>query len=357
MKVKKQLLSLKAYQPGKSIDEVKREFGLTKIAKLASNENPYGCSPKVREALNDFTDYALYPDGAAFQLREKLARHVGVELGQIIFSAGLDEMIQIISRSLLSPDTNVVMAEQTFPQYKHHAVIEQAEIREVPLKNGCHDLEAMLAQVDEQTAIVWICNPNNPTGTYVNETELKHFLEHVPKETLVVLDEAYYEYAVAQDYPESIPLLNDYENLLIMRTFSKAYGLAAFRIGYTIGHASFMQKLDVARLPFNTSTFAQIAAMAALDDQAFIEFCVEENRKGLQQYYTFCETHQLPYYSSQCNFIFMDPGKDPMEVFQLLQQKGYIVRPQKGGVRITVGTKEENDGVLEALKELITVQA
>lgn len=238
--------------------------------KLASNENPFGCSARVTEALTSLaSQYALYPDGYAFKLRTKIAEHLGVKAEQLLFGSGLDEVIQMISRALLHEGTNVVMANPTFSQYHHHAVIEGAEVREVSLKDGIHDLDAMLEQVDEKTKIVWICNPNNPTGTYVEKQKLLSFLESVPKSALVIMDEAYYEYAEAEDYPQTLPLLEKYENLMVLRTFSKAYGLAAFRIGYAIGDAKLIGQLEVARLPFNTSTVAQSVALAALEDQAF----------------------------------------------------------------------------------------
>lgn len=199
----------------------------------------------------------------------QVAKHLGVKTEQLLFGSGLDEVIQMISRALLHEGTNVVMANPTFSQYHHHAVIEGAEVREVPLKDGVHDLDAMLQQVDDQTKIVWICNPNNPTGTYVEKQKLLSFLESVPKSALVIMDEAYYEYAGAEDYPQTLPLLEKYENLMVLRTFSKAYGLAAFRIGYAVGNTELIGQLEVARLPFNTSTVAQSVALAALEDQAF----------------------------------------------------------------------------------------
>lgn len=359
MKVKEQLLSLKAYVPGRNIEEVKRQYGLSKIVKLASNENPFGCSKRVSEALASLDgQYALYPDGAAYALREKLADHLHVKSEQILFGSGLDEVIQMISRALLQEGTNVVMAKPTFSQYHHHAVIEKAEVREVPLKEGTHDLEAMLAQIDEHTRIVWICNPNNPTGTYVSMERLCSFLEAVPKTALVIMDEAYYEYAGAEDYPQTLSLLEKYENLMVLRTFSKAYGLASFRIGYAVGNENLMRSLEVARLPFNTSSIAQVVAQAAIEDQTFIQECVKVNNKGLQQYYDFCQKYQLFYYPSQANFIFLELGLPGDEVFERLQQKGYIVRSGSplglpNGIRITVGTKEENAEIIAVLTELV----
>lgn len=362
VRVKEQLLTLRAYVPGKNIEEVKREYGLSKIVKLASNENPFGCSARVTEALTSLANqYALYPDGAAFELREKVAEHLGVKAEQLLFGSGLDEVIQMISRALLHNGTNVVMANPTFSQYHHHAVIEGAEVREVPLKDGIHNLDAMLQQVDEKTKIVWICNPNNPTGTYVEKQKLLSFLESVPKSALVIMDEAYYEYAGAEDYPQTLPLLEKYENLMVLRTFSKAYGLAAFRIGYAIGDAKLIGQLEVARLPFNTSTIAQAVALAAIEDQQFLQECVKKNAGGLNQYYAFCKEYNVFYYPSQTNFIFLKLGIPGNEAFERLMRKGYIVRSgaafgMHDGIRITVGLKEENDEIIELLTELVKEQ-
>ncbi|MBW8349039.1 histidinol-phosphate transaminase [Bacillus sp. IITD106] len=358
MKVKEQLLTLKPYIPGKTTEEVKREYNLDKIVKLASNENPYGCSPKVLEAITTkIPSFAIYPDGAATELREKVADYIGVNGDQLIFSSGLDELIQYLIRAMLSPGTNTVMAKETFPQYRHHAIIENAELREVPLKDGRHDLEEMANQIDEQTKIVWICNPNNPTGTYVNQTELEEFLNKVPSHVLVVLDEAYFEYATNSDYPKTIPLLNNFENLLIMRTFSKAFGLAGFRIGYGIGAPTLIKQLEVARLPFNTSALAQTSAIAALEDKEFVEKTVAVNKKELEKYYQFFDEHQISYYPSQGNFIFINiPGVSSAEIFQRLLERGWIVRAFPNGVRITVGKEEENEQLMKLLAEITTVK-
>ncbi|MBS4217353.1 histidinol-phosphate transaminase [Bacillus sp. FJAT-49711] len=358
MKVKKQLLTLKPYIPGKSTEEVKREYKLDKIVKLASNENPYGSSPKVLEAITTkIPSFAIYPDGATTDLREKVSSYLGVEGDQLIFSSGLDELIQMLIRSILSPDTNTVMAKETFPQYRHHAIIENAELREVPLKDGRHDLEEMANQIDDQTRIVWICNPNNPTGTYVNQSELEEFLSKVPSEVLVVLDEAYFEYATNSDYPNTIPLLKQFENLLIMRTFSKAFGLAGFRVGYGIGAPVLIEQLEVARLPFNTSSLAQTAAIAALEDKEFVENTIAINAKELEKYYEFFDKHQISYYRSQGNFVFINiQGVSSGEIFQTLLEKGWIVRAFPNGIRITVGKEDENEELMKLLAEIATVK-
>jgi histidinol-phosphate aminotransferase len=359
LQIKEQLLSLKPYQPGKPIEEVKKEFNLTKVVKLASNENPYGCSKKAKQAILDELDQlAIYPDGYSALLRTQVAKHVGVNEDELLFGNGSDEVVQIICRALLSPQKNTVMATPTFPQYKHNAVIEGAEIREVPLVDGDHNLDEMLTKIDENTTVLWVCTPNNPTGTYVKKQELLDFLSKVPKHVLVVVDEAYYEYVVAEDYPQTVPLLKDYPNLMILRTFSKAYGLAALRVGYGIANADLIRNIEPAREPFNTSRVAQAAAIAALEDPAFVSECSDKNKQGLQQFYQFCEDLKLDFYPSEGNFILIDFKRDSDEVFNALLKKGYIVRSGNAlgfptHLRITVGTEQQNAEIIEILKEFV----
>ncbi|HWO95609.1 MAG TPA: histidinol-phosphate transaminase [Bacillus sp. (in: firmicutes)] len=355
-KMKPQILMLQPYKPGKSPEEIQKEYNVEKVAKLASNENPFGCSPRVEKVLqNSFSLCASYPDGAANELREKLAERLQVKGSQLLFGSGLDEVIQTISRAMLREGDNIVTASETFPQYKHHAIIEGCEVREVPLKNGEFDLDTMANAIDLRTKVVWICNPNNPTGTYVKEEALIHFLRTVPRHTTVVVDEAYYEYVNKKDFPQTIPLLQEFKNLLVLRTFSKAYGLAAFRIGYAIGNEQLIEKINIVRLPFNTSTFAQKAAVTALEDEEFLQFCVDENKQGLEQYEESLKELEIDYYSSQTNFIFICTDDSKMW-FEHLIQKGFIVRPFPSGVRITIGTKEQNAEVISIIKNLIAVK-
>jgi histidinol-phosphate aminotransferase len=364
MEAKKQMYTLEPYKPGKPIEEVKRELGLSKVTKLASNENPFGYSEKVGEAIiEELSELPIYPDGYAAMIREAVSQHLGVEPEMLIFGNGSDEIIQIICRTYLTTESNTVMADLTFPQYRHNAVIEGTEIREVPLHNGKHDLPAMLNAIDELTKIVWVCSPNNPTGTYTTKNELLEFIKLVPKTTLIVMDEAYYEYVVASDYPETVPLLKEHTNLLILRTFSKAYGLAALRVGYGIANKELIKTLDPAREPFNVNRLAQAAGAAALNDQAFIDSCRIKNRDGLKQYEDFCEEHQLSYYPSQANFILINFRRDSDEVFQYLLTKGFIVRSgnalgSPGYVRITIGSQEQNADIINVLSEwLVTEKA
>ncbi|HHY73176.1 MAG TPA: histidinol-phosphate transaminase [Bacillus bacterium] len=359
MKVKEQLVGLTPYQPGKPIEEVKRELGLEKITKLASNENPFGCSLQAKEAIQaGLNELALYPDGYARDMREKIARFIGVEENQLIFGNGSDELIAILCIALLSPDKNTVMANPSFSQYSHNAIIQGAEIRMIENINGEHDLDGMLKAIDENTAIVWVCTPNNPTGTYIPEEKLVNFIKNVPDHVLIVIDEAYNEYVVASDYPNTLSLLSEYPNLLVLRTFSKAYGLAALRVGYGVGNPDLITALDPARGPFNTSRIAQAAITAAIDDQDFINSCVKANREGLEQYYQFCKENGLDYFPSQANFILIDFKRSGQELFDYLLRKGFIVRSGTAlgyptSVRITVGSREQNEEIIQALKEML----
>ncbi|MBM7692640.1 histidinol-phosphate aminotransferase [Peribacillus deserti] len=355
MKWKEAILNLKPYQPGRSIDEVKRAYGLKEITKLASNENPFGCSEQAKEVMKNYeSSLALYPDGNATVLRSAVSKHLGIQENNLIFGNGSDEIIQVIARSLLYPGVNTVMASPTFPQYKHNAVIEGAEVREVPLADGEHDLDGMLAAIDENTSVVWVCSPNNPTGRYIARDALVDFLRQVPQQVLVVMDEAYFEYVHADDYPDTIKLLEQFQNLIVLRTFSKIYGLASYRVGYGAAHSDLISRLDPAREPFNTNTIGQLAAAAALADQEFIAYCHEMNKKGLAQFYDFCEREGLKFYPSQGNFVLIDVKCQGDEAFQFLMEKGFIVRSGNAlgfptSIRITIGCPEQNLGVIEQL--------
>jgi histidinol-phosphate aminotransferase len=355
MEAKPQLYNLQPYKPGKPIEEVKRELGLEKVTKLASNENPFGFSPKVKDAIvEELTELPVYPDGYATELREAVASHVGVAPEMLIFGNGSDEIVQIICRTFLSSESNTVIATPTFPQYRHNAIIEGAEVREVPLVDGTHNLPSMLSAIDEETKIVWVCTPNNPTGTYSTKTDLLDFLNRVPKHVLVVCDEAYYEYVITEDYPETIPLLEQYPNLIILRTFSKAYGLAALRVGFGVANKSVISILEPAREPFNVNRLAQLAATVALEDKAFIKKCRDRNREGVKQYEQFCKAYNLDYYPTQANFVLIDFNRDSDEVFHYLLSKGFIVRSgnalgSPGYVRITVGSETQNQEIIDVL--------
>ncbi|AGA57970.1 Histidinol-phosphate aminotransferase 2 [Thermobacillus xylanilyticus] len=358
MQPKSNIVHLPVYQPGKPIEEVKRELGLTEVIKLASNENPFGCSEAAKQAImNELANTSLYPDGAAVALTEALAGHLGVGKDQIIFGAGSDEVILMIARAFLVPGDETIMADETFPQYRHNVEIEGAKIIEVPLKDGRHDLPAMLEKVTDKTKIVWICNPNNPTGTIVTKDELDAFMAKVPAHVLVVLDEAYCEYIDDPAYPNGIEYVKRYPNVISLRTFSKIYGLASLRIGYGIGTPEIIRYINQVREPFNTTRYAQAAAKAALEDTAFIAECRRRNAEGLAYLKAEFDRLDLRYFEPYGNFVMFDTGIPSQKVFDALLRKGIISRARwthyPTHIRITVGSAEQNRKFIEALEQVL----
>lgn len=360
MKWKTALSTMKPYKPGRSIEDVKRSYGLTDVNKLASNENPYGCSPAVVQFLQEHThELAIYPDSYTAGLRKKLAARHQISEDAILFGNGSDEIVTIISRSLLQPGTNTIMASVTFPQYAHNAKVEGAEIREVPMtENGDHDLDGFLAAIDEQTAVIWVCNPNNPTGNLIPADRLRAFLDQVPEQILVVLDEAYFEYVTDPAHEDSMAWLKQYANIIILRTFSKAYGLASFRIGYGAASPQVITELNKVRNPFNNSTIALTAAEIALEDQDFLEQCRQENSEQRKRFVEYANTNSLRIYPSETNFVLMEVPMDADEASEQLLANGYIVRSGNalgtpGYVRVTVGTEEQNTGFFQAFDQLL----
>ncbi|SIT66436.1 histidinol-phosphate transaminase [Edaphobacillus lindanitolerans] len=353
------LEGMRAYEPGKTIAEVKREYGLDRIVKLASNENPFGCPPAASRYLKEMDlETALYPDGYSTALRSALAEKLGVSARQLLFGSGSDEIIVILARALLSQDDNTVAPWPSFPQYRHNARIEGAELREIPLKDNRHDLDSMLRAIDENTSIVWLCSPNNPTGGIIPDDELRAFISRVPEHVLVVVDNAYHEYASAVDYRDPVDLIDDFPNVIVLRTFSKAYGLAALRVGYAVGAEAVISKLEPVRSPFNTTVAGQGAALAALGGDEFIRECREKNERGKEQYVNFARKHGLDCPRSEANFVLMEIRGTADHVAAELLKRGFIVRSgdklgTPGYIRITVGTEEDNEALLGALAEVL----
>jgi histidinol-phosphate aminotransferase len=363
MQPKPTIVHLPVYQPGKPIEEVKRELGLKEVIKLASNENPFGSSPKVKDAIQaELSNISLYPDGGSIELTAAVAAYLGLNNDQIIFGAGSDEVILMICRAFLVQGDETIMASHTFPQYKHNAEIEGAICIEVPLEEGTHDLKAMLASITPRTKVIWICNPNNPTGTMNTHDEIAEFLAVVPSSVLVVLDEAYYEYNTSGKYPNTLALLKQYNNVITLRTFSKIYGLASLRIGYGAGHPDVIRSINQVREPFNTTRFAQAAAIAAIQDQAFVDSCREENAAGIAFLNTEFGRLGLRAFPAHGNFILVDVGRSAARVFEGLLRKGIIVR---GGdkldfptcIRVTVGSRMQNEQFIAALEQVLAETA
>ncbi|SHN19535.1 histidinol-phosphate transaminase [Gracilibacillus kekensis] len=359
MKAKQVFQDMSPYTPGKQIEEVKKEYGLTKIIKLASNENPFGYSNKVKEEIPKMIDHLeIYPDGYAAALRKSLAHKLNVGEKQLIFGCGSDEVVDIICRTYLEKGTNTIMATPSFPQYKHNALIQGAEIVEIPLVNGYHNLPEMLKAVNEQTKVVWLCSPNNPTGSLINKDTLVSFLEKCPSNVMVVLDEAYYEYIETSNDPNSINLLGKYKNLVILRTFSKAYGLANLRVGYGVASEEIATYLNITRGPFNTTSISQMSALTALKDETFLQNTYQENLVNKKAFMSACDKMNLNYYDSEANFLFVQLPTTGDELFEYLLTKGFIVRSGEAlghpnGVRITIGSKEQMDELQSYMRQFL----
>ncbi|HHV93221.1 MAG TPA: histidinol-phosphate transaminase [Firmicutes bacterium] len=356
---RKNILDIAPYQPGKPISEVKREKGLTDVIKLASNENPLGPSPKAVAALQQsLGSLHIYPDGSCFELRQALAKRLGVDPMELIFGNGSDEVIKMLGLTFLEPGDEVLTCEPTFSEYAYAAHLMGARFKSLALKDYAFDLEALLTAIGPKTKMVFICNPNNPTGAYVNKSAVEDFLAGVPHHVLVVFDEAYYEYVTAEDYPDTIRYVREGRNVVVLRTFSKIYGLAGLRIGYGIAPGHIAQLVRRVREPFNVNAAAQIAALAALEDEEHVRRSRELNEAGKAWLYLELEKLGLEYVPSQTNFIFVDLKQDSQVVYQRLLDRGIIAR--SGGVfgcpnwlRVSIGTEEENCRLIEALAEVL----
>lgn len=358
MNGKEVLKELSAYQQGKQVNEIKKEYGLERIVKLASNENPFGYSSELRDFFStSFQELNMYPDGHASELREIIATDLNVSEDNLVFGAGSDELIQLICRTFLYPDANTIMATPTFPQYKHHAMIEGANIKEVITKDGYHDLEAMLELIDDNTRIVWLCAPDNPTGTLFSKESFYNFMDACPKDVLVVLDEAYFEFIDESKNLSALEYLSSYKNLIILRTFSKAYGIAGLRIGYGVMDERLSAKLNVVRAPFNTSIIAQKAAKIAFKDQTFIQDTVEKNKTIKKEFLTFLDTIGWHYYDTETNFVLISTPMSGLDIFEELISNGFIIRPGEllgypNTIRVTIGSDPDMKELQNILKQI-----
>jgi len=348
---------LPLYIPGKPIEEVERELGISAI-KLASNENALGPSPKAVEAVARFLAQSnRYPDAGGTYLRQKLAARHGVEMDQIVLGAGSTELIQLLCHIYLERGQAGLTSEGTFVMFPLAVRAAGGAVVQAPLKDYAYDLDALAARLDESVRVVYLANPNNPTGTMVTAAETDRFLARVPENVLVVLDEAYCDYVERPDYSHALDSVRAGRYLMVLRTFSKAHGLAGLRVGYGIGHPEIVDAVNRLRSPFNVSSLALVAAEAALDDSEHIRRSLESNRRGLA-----CFARELPRLGlravpSVANFVYCETGRDAKEDFKALLRLGVIVRPMgfmgmPRGLRITVGTEEENRRVLEALARL-----
>ncbi len=350
--------SLIPYKPGKSPEQIREQYGLSKIIKLASNENPIGSSPKgIAAARDSYHDIQLYPDGG-LMLRTKLAKLYEVKLDNVVVGNGSESILANIVRTFMCDDEEVLTVAGTFIGIYVAAWSRGVKLVTLPLKDYAFDLEALARAITPKTKIIYLSNPNNPTGTYFTKIEFERFMQHVPAKTLVILDEAYYEYANEfPDYPDSMTYRMD--NVMTLRTFSKAYGLAAVRIGYGFGHEDLCRNVLKVKLPFEPSIVAQAAGAGALDDDEFLRLTQDTNRKGRLELPKLYDEVGLKIVPSAANF-FMLPFETEEEALKLsteLEKRGVIVRPLRGFmlphcVRITIGTAEQNEMLAGALREI-----
>jgi len=351
--------ALSPYQPGKPIDELARELGLNpaEIIKLASNENPLGPSEKAlgaaRKALEEL---CLYPDGNGFSLKQALSNRFGVALNQITLGNGSNDVLEVIARCFADAESEVVYSQYAFAVYPIVTQAIGAKGVSVPAKDWGHDLDAMADAVTERTKLIFVANPNNPTGTVHTADAIEAFLKRVPEQVLVVLDEAYCEFLTGDEFPDGIALLDRYPNLIVCRTFSKAWGLAALRVGYAISSAAIADVLNRVRQPFNVDSIALAAATAVLDDEPYLNRSREVNAAGLGQLAEGFDRMGLSYIPSAGNFIAVEVGEQAAGVYQALLARGVIVRPVAGygmprHLRVSVGLPEENERFLDALAQ------
>lgn len=359
-RVAEYIQKLVPYVPGKPIEELERELGIKDSIKIASNENPLGPSPKAMEAIkNTAGEIHRYPDGNATTLKDKLSKKLGVKPEMIVLGNGSNEVLELLAATFMRPGDHAVMSEQAFVVYQLATQSRGYERTEVPPgPSFSHDLKAMAKAVKDNTRIMFIANPNNPTGTYNTKAELDELLESVPKDMILVLDEAYFEYVDKDDYPDGIGLVKAGHNVVVTRTFSKIYGLAALRCGYGVMSEEMADFMNRVRQPFNTNMLAQVAAEAALDDEEFLNKARAVNAEGMAFLEKSFKELGIEYIPSVGNFILFKSKKDAKVLYDELLHKGVIVRPMAGyklpeWIRATVGLPEENERFIQALKELM----
>ncbi|OIO39439.1 MAG: histidinol-phosphate transaminase [Candidatus Omnitrophica bacterium CG1_02_49_16] len=357
---KKNLSRVRSYLPGKPIEEVEREYGLKNAIKMASNENALGPSPKAVAALRaNLFKIHRYPDGNCFYLRNKLSRLLHVPCESFIFGNGSDEILVFAVRALVGPRDEVIIAQPTFMIYEIATQVEDGLIVKVPMKNFHYDLAGMKARVNDRTKLIFIANPDNPVGTIISEKSLLRFLKEIPPRVAVVLDEAYYEFAKnVKGYPDSIKFLAAFKNVIISRTFSKAYGLSGLRIGFGITSPELAGAMNKVKEPFNVNSLAQTAAMAALDDKAHLRKTLQMVSAGRKMLSHELEALGLRVVDTATNFILTDLGRASSTVYEKLLRKGIIVRPMAAWglgtfIRVTIGKPAENKRFITELKHII----
>ncbi len=354
--IRKNILQIEPYVPGKPVEEVKRELGLSEIIKLASNENSFGPSPKAIEAMKEACEKInVYPDANSFELKSAIARHYQLNPNNIILGNGSDENIKMLAQAFLNPGEEILFGTPSFSAYDFAAKLMAGKGVAVPLREYTYDLKAMVERVTGKTKLIFICNPNNPTGTTVCRRQVEEMLDKLPPEIIVVFDEAYAEYVYQEDFPPTIDYLREGRNVVILRTFSKIYGLAGIRVGYGLAKTELIEYLERVREPFNTNLVAQKGALAAIEDQEHIAYCRQMNKQGMEYLINSLEELGLKCIPSQANFILANTPVNSKMLFGELLKLGMIIRPGyvwglDNYIRVTVGTSEENEKFIAALK-------
>jgi histidinol-phosphate aminotransferase len=356
LRVHPDIRALSPYVPGKPIEELQREFGLTRVIKLASNENPIGPSPKAVAALSGVHDQLhRYPDGSAYRLRQAVADRWKLSLDQIILGNGSDEILGLLARTFLAPGDEAVMADHTFVIYRMEVMAAHGKPVIVPLTNWTHDLEGMAQAVSPKTRLLFVCNPNNPTGTMVPADAIDRLMARIPHEVIVVFDEAYFEYVRDPRFPDTLAYVKEGRNVIVLRTFSKIYGLAGLRIGYGMSTPEINNFLNRVRPPFNANSLAQRAALAALGDDEHVSKSRAVNAAGMDQVGSGLQALGLTVIPSEANFLYFDVRRDGRQVFEALLREGIIVRHIDGTMlRVTIGQPDENRAFLQALAKVLT---
>lgn len=356
--VKEAVKNLKPYVPELTLEQLKKQKGLDKLVRMSANENAYGTSGDVAKALDKwhYRDANLYPDSNADELREIIASQFDINADKLIFGNGLDEIIELLSRVILEPGDEVLDPAPTFSEYALHAEIEGAKIKSVGLNDsGRIDLKAMARSISPKTKMIWICNPNNPTGTFLEADAIRAFVADVPEAITVIVDEAYIDFT-GGIHDSVIQLTKEFKNLVVLRTFSKAYGLANFRVGFAVCLDPLIGYLQAARLPYNLSTFAEIAATAAFKDQSFVDNTVKKVIAERKKWEHFLIKAGLPFYDSATNFIFFQvKGGDADALHEYLLENGYLLRNglRKDWLRVTIGRPEDNQAVQKLIADFL----
>lgn len=356
--VRKNVLNIMPYLAGKPIEETRRQFGLKEVIKLASNENPLGPSSMALKAIKEnLSRINRYPDSQGYYLKKKLSRFYNLTYSNFVLGNGSDELIDIIIKTFVEDDESVITADITFLEYKIIARINNRKIITVPLKYFKYDLESIKRKIDKKTKIIFISNPNNPTGTYLTKYEIEDFISELPQTVLLVLDEAYDAFIDVDDFPNSLTYLNN-KNIIILKTFSKAFGLAGLRIGYAILDSELAAYMERVRPPFNVNILAQAAAIAAIDDKKFLEKTRSTILEGKNYLYDILSKLGIACVPSVSNFILMDCQRDGEEIFREMLKYGVIVRDMKqyglkNFIRVTIGTRKENERFIKVLKKVL----